>query len=491
MHPIKIFQRLFRTSSTHLKSKGKDHNGKHCLITCKNSKLNHFADTRYSNVEAVPLASKGWNHPKSKGDYFMINPILDAGDYKKPSIPFNEINIEPRLVQKLETEGIKYATRFQAEAIPELFNGKHVLIGAETGCGKTISYLLPLIQIIGSSEDNIETLNAPRILVLVPNRELAYQVGEMAEILSEPLGLKVKVLTGGRTKRIMMNPEFDKIDVLVSTPGAIGKLSTVGIYKLQNVQHTVLDEADTLTDDSFDERITSLLKRVSQSRIVLVSATLPKHLPDSLKPIESELVEIISPEIHRPLLHISQKFLRISRSGKVGRLLQIAKSSKEPLLIFANRNQTCDWIAMFLRENGETCSNINGNMNYAIRIEQWKNFIEGKSRVLAATDIGSRGLDTVHMKHVLNYEFPLYAADYLHRIGRVGRIGSPRDCKVTNLLCGGPEIDLVQQIEVGVIVLDFHIKYVENVDKQNHNLISHSITVVFETKLLNLLFSLL
>ncbi|XP_044747775.1 probable ATP-dependent RNA helicase DDX28 [Coccinella septempunctata] len=450
MQPIKIFHRFFRTGATHFKKQLYEKKDRHCLITCKNSKLNHYLDTRYSNVEPVPLASKGWNHPKSKGDYFMINPIEDVDEHKRPNIPFSECNIMPELVKTLEAEGIKYATKFQAEAMPELFQGNHVLIGAETGCGKTICYLLPLLQTISTMKDSTEALNSPRVLILVPNRELAYQVGEMAKILSKPLDLKVKILTGGRTKKYMMNPEFEKIDVMVATPGAIGKLSTVGIYKLQNVQHTVLDEADTLTDDSFDERVSGILRKVSQSRIILVSATLPKYLPDSLKPIEPNLVEVISPEIHRPLLHVSQKFLRIPRSGKVSHLLQIAKANKDPLLIFTNRNDTCNWVAMFLRENGEMCSNINGDMNYAIRIQQWSDFVEGRTRILSATDVGSRGLDTVQIRHVVNYEFPLYAADYLHRIGRVGRIGSPRNCKVTNLLCGGQEIELVQQIELAL-----------------------------------------
>ncbi|XP_045480996.1 probable ATP-dependent RNA helicase DDX28 [Harmonia axyridis] len=449
MQPNKIFQRLFRNTSTLHRRHILDKKENHCLISCKNQRLNHYVNTKYSNLEPIPLASKGWNHHKSKGDFFMINPIAEENEYKKPKIPFSQLNIMPELIKTLEKENIMKATSYQAEAIPELFENNHVLLGAETGCGKTICYLLPLLQTIASMKDsNNDALNSPRILVLVPSRELAFQIGEMANILAEPLDLKVKILTGGKIKKNMMNPHFEKIDILVATPGAIGKLSTVGIYKLQNVQHTVLDEADTLTDDSFDERISVLLRRVAQSRLVLVSATLPKYLPDSLKPIESALVEVISPEIHRPLLHVPQKFFRISRSGKVGQMLHIAKSNKEPLLIFTNRNETCNWLAMFLRENGLTCSNINGDMNYYIRIQQWNDFVEGKTRILSATDIGSRGLDTIDIKHVVNYEFPLHAADYLHRIGRVGRIGSPKDCKVTNLICGGQEITLLQEIEV-------------------------------------------
>lgn len=108
-----------------------------------------------------------------------------------------------------------------------------MLLAAETGCGKTLSYLLPIIKnLIGNEASD---LNTPKAVVIVPNRELAYQVGEVAQTLASPLGLKVQILVGGKTKRIMMNPEFAKIDLLVATPGALGKLSTVGIYKLNEV----------------------------------------------------------------------------------------------------------------------------------------------------------------------------------------------------------------------------------------------------------------
>lgn len=421
---------------------------KHLLVTCKNKKLNHYLETNYNNLDTIPLASKGWNHSKSRGDFFSINPI--AEDHKLESKSFKELNIHPELKSLLKKENVKEATGFQAVAIPEVFKrDHHVLIAAETGCGKTLCYLLPIIQSLAQYDPG-EVLNSPKALILLPNRELAYQVGEIANILAKPLGINVKIVVGGRTKKMMLNPEFEHVDILIGTPGAIGKLSTVGIYKLNEVQHTVLDEADTLTDDSFNERIEGLLKRVSQSQIILVSATLPKTTPDILKPIESNLYQVISPNLHKPLLHVRQKFLRLLRTEKPGHLLDIAKNNKAPLLIFTNRNETCNWLALFLRENGVPCSNINGDMNYSIRIQQWNDFIKGNTNILSATDVGSRGLDTTQVEHVLNYEFPIYAADYLHRVGRVGRLGSPDNCKITNFVSAGPEVNLVQQIELAI-----------------------------------------
>lgn len=185
--------------------------------------------------------------------------------------------------------------------------------------------------------------------------------------------------------------------------------------------------------------------------MIMVSATIPRKLPDILVPLENQIKHIISPQIHKPLLNISQKFLRLTMSMKPGHLLQLAKANKSPMIIFSNRSQTCNWVSLFLRENGVNNANINGDMNYALRIEQWNRFVSGETNILSSTDVGSRGLNTIQVRHVVNYDFPLYAADYIHRIGRVGRLGSTGNCRVTNFVAGDEEIRLVQQIEVSIL----------------------------------------
>lgn len=416
------------------------------LISCKRKDYNYYLGTHYDKLDEVPLASKGWNHSKSKNDYFTVLPI--PTEYDEDSHLFTEFGIHNLVIDRLKTQGIEKATEFQSRAIPTIHKGVHTLLAAETGCGKTISYILPIIQgIINSKSEN---LNTPKAVIIVPNRELAYQAGEMAKLLCDPVGVAVKILVGGRTKQMMMNPTFNEVDIVVATPGVLGKLSTVGIYKLNEVRWLVLDEADTLIDDSFIERMEGLVKRMAQAQLILVSATLPRKLPDMLAPYEQTMEQVISPKLHKPLLNITQQFRKMTKSMKPANLLQIAKVNKDPMLIFTNRNQTCNWLAMFLRENDIPCANINGDMNYAIRIEQWNQFVRGEAKILSATDVGSRGLNTIQVKHVLNYDFPLYMADYIHRIGRVGRLGSPQNCKVTNFICGPEEVSIVQQIELSI-----------------------------------------
>lgn len=413
------------------------------IISCKRKQYNFYNGTIYNKFDEIPLASKGWNSTKSKVDYFVVHPDTD---YDQPIHSFHDIKVNPKIIQALNDMGITNATSLQMKAIPILRTANNARLSAETGCGKTLTYLIPLIESV--LEDKSDKMNTPKALIIIPNRELAHQIGEVAKQIADVVDLKVKVIVGGRTKRLMMNPEFEDIDILIATPGAVGKLSTVGIYKLNEVKYTVLDEADTLLDDSFLDRMESLLKRVYQSRIILVAATCPKYLPAVLEPIQQSMEIITSERLHKPIRTITQRFLRITKSARPTQLLTIANKNKEPLLVFTNRNDTCNWLAMFLRENNVTCSNINGEMNQEIRINQWKQFISGETKVLSATDVGSRGLDLKQIRHVLNYDFPLYAADYIHRIGRTGRLSSPESCNVTNFVSGFEEIKLVQQIEV-------------------------------------------
>lgn len=413
------------------------------IISCRRKEYNFYKDTIYDKFSEIPLASKGWCHSKAKGDYFVIHPDKD---YDKPNHSFSDIDVYPKIIEALSTMGIMQATNLQLKAIPILRKANHVTLNAETGCGKTVTYLIPILEKLLHHKS--KEMNTPKALILVPNRELAYQIGDVTKQLAEAVDLKVKVIVGGRTKRIMMNPEFENIDILIGTPGAIGKLNTVGIYKLNEVQYTVLDEADTLVDDSFTDRMESLLRRVFQSGIILVSATSPKYLPSILEPMHQSMEIITSERLHKPIRTVTQRFLRLTKSNRPSQLLSIVKQNKEPLLVFTNRNETCNWLAMFLRENNVACSNINGDMNQDIRINQWNQFINGETRILSATDVGSRGLDLKQIRHVLNYDFPLYAADYIHRIGRTGRLSSPESCKVTNFVAGVDEIKLVQQIEV-------------------------------------------
>lgn len=178
----------------------------------------------------------------------------------------------------------------------------------------------------------------------------------------------------------------------------------------------------------------------------LVGATLPQKIPEAFNIFNFKY--IMSSRMHKPLFHVNQKFLRLSKTTKPMQLIKIAKNNKNKMIVFSNRNETAGWVALFLRENGVKCSLVNGDMNSELRIKEWNDFCSGYTKILSGTDVVSRGLDTLDTQHVVNYDFPMFSADYIHRTGRVGRLGSMEGAKITNFVASMREIRLVQQIEV-------------------------------------------
>ncbi|XP_065079025.1 probable ATP-dependent RNA helicase DDX28 [Ochlerotatus camptorhynchus] len=444
------------------------------IITCKRTEHNLFVEDGQlagggKKFGDVPLASDGWRHRKSVGDYFIIHPIQQPFEtHALSDVSFQNLGIRAELVENLRERGALYPTMYQADGIPAVLNGGHALLAAETGCGKTYTYLVPIIeQILRRKLDGGEReFNTPLVLVLTPGRELAQQIGRVVEGLTRGLNIKSRVLLGGRTRQQMTNPHFEDIDILVSSFGAISKLISSGIYRTDAVRWVVLDEADTLLDDSFNAKLLHLMKRfpfhknhlqdigdnIQGTQLILAAATMPSNMDELLGRIVNveTIEEVVSPNLHRLLSHVTQRFMRIKKSNRPQVLLDLVKKDvkrNRPLIIFSNKTPACDFVSIHLNEAGIPCVNLNGDMLLKIRLGQFEKFQLGEVNVLSTTDVASRGLDTTRAGHVINFDFPLYAADYIHRIGRIGRVGSRNDCLVTNIVSNQAEIGAVQRVE--------------------------------------------
>lgn len=245
------------------------------LITCKRPEFDLYTGDKMdpdAPFGSIPLTTDGWHHYKSKGDFFIIHPHPELEDVTKDSKykkSFDEFGFCPELKANLGSRlNIEYTTYIQHESFPHILENHHTLIAAETGCGKTIAYLAPIIQNLlqrrqsaeAESDEPVE-FNTPKLLIITPGRELAEQIGEVCENLCHGLDLKTKVLIGGHTKSIMNNPPIEEIDILVASIGVLSKLITTNIYRMHQVRHVVLDEADTLLDDSFVGKLQYILKR--------------------------------------------------------------------------------------------------------------------------------------------------------------------------------------------------------------------------------------
>lgn len=438
------------------------------IIKCKNPKLNHYYQQTYNKFSKIPLASENWTSNKSVGDYFSINvyPKNYMEEKQKSRMSFEESDMNPQLINVLKDRGITIMSEIQEKAIPQILSGKNCLLAAETGCGKTLAFLLPIIeQILQWKKEMKPEYNAPFVLIITPSRELTDQIRDVIKWFM-PLGINSLKTVGGSVRKKILNPPCKEIDVLVTTIGIITKLTSAGIFSLKNVRHVILDEADALLDDSFNEMTTRMLKRLNiRSRpsevswkgvqLTLVSATMPTSIVDIL----GEIIEIDHLEkittfyLHHSMPHVIQKFLRLSRSVKPALLLKIAKAEynrKAPFIIFCNGADTCQWMSAFLNESGISNISLHGEMSLRDRKGRFRKFQNEEEIVLICTSIASRGLDTKKVQHVLNYEFPLFIADYIHRCGRTGRLGSNIQGKVTNFITGKNEIELVQKIEKAV-----------------------------------------
>ncbi|CAG9579020.1 unnamed protein product [Danaus chrysippus] len=442
------------------------------IITCKRPEFNHYEGQTYAKFDGIKLASQGWLHPKSKNDYFIVygdankkNQKEENEVYKKS---FEEIGLCAELNEVMSRLGYELPTAIQARSFSPIIQGYNTALTAETGCGKTLAYLLPVLQHILTWKNHVkEDFNSPLAVVITPSRELAIQIAEVAENVCQNLNINISTLVGGKTKQKMINPPIEYSDLLITTLGAYSKLVTTGICKIHNVHHIVLDEADTLLDDSFIDKLSLLLKKFpiqfkvdiknppSGCQVTLVSATLPHELPEAVNSFmdPQSLRTVTTDNVHRILPHVPHKFIRLGKAQKPLELLKLVQADvnlQRPVMIFSNKTSTCDFLAMFLNENNIECININGRMAVPLKMGKYEMFKNGQVNVLSCTDIASRGLDTLRTRHIINYDFPLYTSDYIHRCGRTGRLGSSNDCSITNFVAWPREIQLVQKIETAL-----------------------------------------
>lgn len=449
------------------------------IITGKRKEINHFKGQVYGRFQSIPLASQGWTHRKSSGDYFVLhahegNPATHYTQDNSENRPksFSGYGLSPEILNGLEELNLKTPTNIQDLAIPQLQKQNHAVVAAETGSGKTVAYLVPIIEkIIEAKRLTEEThFNSPSALILVPGRELADQIGYVARRLCKSAALKVKTLTGGRGVGIktLLNPPAHEVDIMVATLGALKRLVHGKVYSVKKVKHLVIDEADTMLDDSFNESVLQFLNRFSfmptapkemWTHLFLVGATLPRDLStilDAVIDVDS-MTKITTTHLHRIMPHVPQKFLRLKSSEKTAKLLEVVKDDMKKgkaVMIFSKNRATSDYVSIILQENDIPNIALNGQLSGKYRKGLFRRFMEGEVNVISCTDIGSRGLDTGRVQHVINYDFPSFMSDYIHRIGRTGRVGGCASGHVTNFVSKVYEVQLVQKIETAARKLE-------------------------------------
>ncbi|XP_048887007.1 probable ATP-dependent RNA helicase DDX28 [Brienomyrus brachyistius] len=447
------------------------------LIKSKDPRFNQSAGYTLGKFQQPVLASKGWKHNKSFGDYFTINstqevpPCITESKQEETEHTvkktFNSFKLCPEIVEFLQNNNIIYPTTVQQKTIPKLLRGHNILCAAETGSGKTLGYLLPIVEKLQADSGTAEFESDPHIrsVILVPSRELAEQVTSVAKALASLFDLKVKVVGGGRgIGNIKVAFKNGPPDILVATPGALYKALRRRCLDMTLLSFLVIDEADTMFDPSFSGLVESILTyvRVASSpsetvgpghkaQLAVVGATFPGGVGEVLSQVTDlgSVLTVRSRMLHFLMPHVKQTFLKVRGADKLLELHQELKKTREGLgvLVFCNSSATVNWLGYTLEDLGVRHVRLQGEMPAPMRAGIFQSFQKGLVDVLVCTDIASRGLDTQRVGVVVNYDFPESHTDYIHRAGRVGRAGSGSDGAVLSFVTHPWDVELVQAIE--------------------------------------------
>jgi superfamily II DNA/RNA helicase len=344
---------------------------------------------------------------------------------------FSDLALDPRVLQAVAEAGYETPTPIQAQAIPHALEGKDVLGIAQTGTGKTASFVLPMITLLGKGRARARM---PRSLVLAPTRELAAQVAENFETYAKHTKLTKALLIGG-----VAFGEQDKlidrgVDVLIATPGRLLDHFERGKLLLQGVQIMVVDEADRMLDMGFIpdiEKIFSLTPFTRQT--FFYSATMAPEIERITNTFLSAAVKIEVARQNSTSETITQKLIEITPSRKdrsfaekrevLRAIIRAEGASCTNAIIFCNRKTDVDVVAKSLKQHGFNASPIHGDLDQSVRTRTLDGFRDGSVHLLVASDVAARGLDIPAVSHVFNFDVPSHPEDYVHRIGRTGRAG--------------------------------------------------------------------
>ena len=336
---------------------------------------------------------------------------------------FADLGLSDELLRALAESGYSEPTPIQAQAIPPVLMMKDLIGIAQTGTGKTASFVLPMIDILHHGR---RRARMPRSLILEPTRELAVQVSENFEKYGKNHDLKMALLIGGVQMGDQVKALDEGVDVLIATPGRLMDLFGRGKILLTGCDLLVIDEADRMLDMGFIPDIEFICEKLPANRqTLLFSATMP---PPIKKLSDKFLTNPKSIEVARPAtanVNIEQFKVKVSSREKRDTLISLLRADDvTSALIFANRKTTVRELNKSLKRSGFSTGEIHGDMDQGSRIAELDRFKKGEINILVASDVAARGLDIKGVSHVFNYDTPWHPDDYVHRIGRTGRAGA-------------------------------------------------------------------
>jgi len=335
---------------------------------------------------------------------------------------FEDLNLTKPLHNALEDLGINSPTPIQTEAHNVILSGKDVVGIAQTGTGKTFAYLLPLLKEMKFSKEI-----SPRIVILVPTRELVLQMVEQVESLTKYTNIRMLGVYGGTNINTQAAAVAEGTDILAATPGRLYDLVLTGVLKLKLVKKLVIDEVDVMLDLGFRYQLKSIFDLLPERRQNLMfSATMTEEVDALIEDFFHAPAKIAIAVSGTPLDNIAQSAYRVKNFYTKANLLTHLLRDKEEfskVLVFISGKKIADRLFDILEEHyaSDICI-VHSNKSQNYRIRSVKQFDEGENRILLTTDVMARGLDLDKITHVINFDTPTYPENYMHRIGRTGRV---------------------------------------------------------------------
>lgn len=333
------------------------------------------------------------------------------------SSSFYNLGIAPNILGVLDKHNFKIPTPIQEKSIPIVSEGKDLVGIAQTGTGKTLAFGIPMIQ---------RSLQNKGIgLVVLPTRELALQVNEHLRLIGNLLGVKTAILIGGAPMGRQVSDIRRQPNIIIGTPGRIIDHLNQRTLSLAGVKMLVLDEADRMLDMGFAPQLNQILRHVPAERqTLLFSATMP---PEIMKIARNFMKLPVQIEIVPPgtaATNVTHEVFIVAREQKISLLLKLLNDYRGSVLIFMRTKFSVKKVVRYLRHANQITAELHSNRSPSQRRDALEGFKNGRYRILVATDIAARGIDVANIELVINYDLPMQAEDYVHRIGRTGRAGA-------------------------------------------------------------------
>jgi superfamily II DNA/RNA helicase len=332
---------------------------------------------------------------------------------------FSELGLPQTLLHALEKMQFAKPTPIQSAAIPLALKKRDLLASAQTGTGKTAAFGIPLIVHLMTNKNS-------GAIVMTPTRELAAQVlAAIQKMLPESSQIKTALLIGGESMYRQLQQLRARPRIVVGTPGRINDHLQQGSLNLSATDFLVLDETDRMLDMGFEVQIDKIVRRLPpQRQTLLFSATLPPHIVKIANRYQNNPERIAVGSTNAPISRIQQELIHLPAGEKYNKLLEQLQARQGSIIVFVKTKRGADRLAIKLNAAKHSAEAIHGNLNQNKRTRVIQSFRDKKHRIMVATDVAARGLDIPHIEHVINYDLPQQAEDYIHRIGRTARAGA-------------------------------------------------------------------